>query len=125
MAEKRTIHCEDCKHEYETVRANTKFCQVCRTFKDLVYVGTDTRKCWLCDSTFAPLHRKDEACADCSPRTGKMLDGECVLCQGHRHPLLSGDILVCLGCAKDPERRRTFGKAIRAKVVRRREEVAA
>ncbi len=115
MATAKTIQCEDCGRKYETTRKNTKYCRVCRVFRDLAYLRALTKTCVACDRDFAPMRRDDLLCGHCDPTTSKQeVEGDCALCQVHAN-LLHADIAVCKGCATDPEKRELFMKALAKK----------
>jgi hypothetical protein len=115
MAKTSIIQCQDCGADYETVRRNTKYCRVCRMFRDLAYLKALTRECISCDQKFAPLHREDILCGNCDPVTSKFhVEGVCGICQVQA-TLLHKDIAVCKSCATDPGQRTVFIKALAKK----------
>lgn len=114
-----TITCADCGAPYATKRHNTKYCEVCRTLRTLLYLRSSwkgrTRDCLICESEFLPLTRDDELCGDCDfIDGGKRTRGVCSLCEGER-VLLHEDIRVCLGCGRDPEKRTLLIRALARK----------
>lgn len=116
MGTDRIITCEDCKSQYSTRRANTKYCPICRWLRDLKFIGGRTRKCWLCDTEFAPLSSKSEMCGSCDdvPRRSHVA-GECGFCKQEKPNLLHDDLHVCVSCALNPECRRTLVMALKKK----------
>lgn len=107
--ETRIIHCQDCGTDYETTRANTKVCRVCRVYRDLAYMGDKTKRCMECERSFLPLKQHEILCGSCDfIMSKKYVKGECAICQGTEHMLLDVDIHVCLVCAKSASRRKEF-----------------
>ncbi len=109
----RDINCEDCGRSFETTRANTKFCTVCRTYRDLLYIGEQTKSCLECDQKFALLKRSDMLCGKCDFLTSKKyVEGTCALCHNVSDRLMHKDIRVCIRCARNPEMRTLLLKAL-------------
>lgn len=115
--------CEDCGHEYQSKRANAKYCGVCRLFRDLVYHGKRKQTCLDCGERFAPFKSGERLCSNCDfIGSANYAAGACALCKHSTHPLLSTDIAVCLGCARDPDKRDIFTKAVAKKRQSRRSQ---
>lgn len=106
MAEKSTIICEDCGSPYDTVRRNTKYCNVCRLTRDLKFLTTRTSKCWLCDKEYAPTHSKDELCSECEPKRRHHGQGECRVCGTPDSRLYIPEVAICTTCMRNPQQRR-------------------
>jgi hypothetical protein len=105
-----TITCQDCGRAYATKRHNTKFCKVCRLIRNMKFIGAKTKKCWECDTSFAPIERSDVMCGKCAvPST---LTGDCAVCQAHAVPMLTKEVKVCMRCAYDPEQRPAIFKGL-------------
>lgn len=122
MATTRTIQCADCGHPYETTRKNTLYCDVCRLSRDVMYMGTRTTKCLGCSERFCRLHRHDVLCAECDiVKSSLWGEGSCALCGQDQATRVRPDVAVCIGCAKAPEHRRVFIKALVKKVRTRKE----
>lgn len=122
MPDPHTIKCVDCGQPYETRRPNTRYCAVCRLYRDLVYLGSRTKVCLDCEERFAPLAVKDLLCGKCDfIRSKNYADGECALCHGNTSPLLHSDVAVCLVCAREPKRRELLLRAVAKKRSARRE----
>jgi hypothetical protein len=117
-----TIHCEDCGSTYETIRKNTKYCAICRLFRDVMFVGTKKSKCLICEKKYCKTSRNDLVCADCDV-VGSRLHGhgDCALCGATEAKLIRIGVAVCVGCAQDPDQRQTFIKALGRKVAQRKE----
>lgn len=120
MAE-RTIRCEDCGSPYSTNRSNTKFCDVCRLLRDLRFIGPSTHDCWVCQTKFAPITLREEACAEHGYHPAKTGECECVYCHETR-PRIRANLAVCVHCARSVERRPMFVKAL---AIKQRERQAA
>lgn len=120
MAEPRTITCESCRAEYETIRANTKYCALCRLDKNLRYIGSQLSDCWACNKKFAPLERGEDSCGECCYESEKPGTAECGFC-GDEKLMVRQDVKVCHQCARDPKHRGKFMKAVRNKVKARAE----
>lgn len=112
------IACADCGFEHEASNKTTKYCNVCRVFRDLAFVGTTTKNCFACGSKFAPIRRKDELCSNCDYNHRVYGTGICALCKNEAS-LIRSDIAVCTDCMRDPDQRRTFMKAMAKKRVER------
>lgn len=116
------IHCEDCGRPRSTRYKNTKYCLVCRLFKNLNYIGTQTRKCPVCNNRFAPLNRNELMCGECNTKIAVgQPHGVCGFC-GEDTDLLLDDVRVCHPCATDPKNRDTFLVAMAKKVKDAKEE---
>lgn len=117
MAELRIIECEDCGCPRLTRRSNTKFCRVCRIYKNLKYLGDRVTKCIACDKTFAPIYRNEDVCASCSPDlpTGDPR-GTCVICKQENASIIDQSISLCLQCAQNPKTRKPFKGALINKI---------
>lgn len=102
-----TKQCEDCPNEFVTSRANAKRCSVCRTLKDLRFVGDLIVECWLCDRKISPLEKGDKTCADCAYIPKKYGFAQCGFCKQERERIRA-DVAVCSECAHDPANRRTL-----------------
>ena len=111
----RTIECADCGASYKTTRTNTKYCRVCRVFRDLSFLGDRTKECIECERQFSPLTKKDLLCGGCGSFLRKTLEGTCSLCNESREDLLHETITVCGRCATDPEKRVTLLRALAKK----------
>lgn len=116
MAE-RTIRCEDCGADYKTKRANTKYCRVCRLYRNLLFLKNRKKECPACGDQFAPLAMDDMVCGRCD--IGRhYVDGTCALCGDATSKQLHPDVAVCHPCATDPSRRplliRALAKKLRA-----------
>lgn len=111
----RTISCADCGAEYETRRTNTKYCRVCRTYRDLMFLGDRSKTCIECDKQFLPLTKKDLLCGACGSFLAKAVHGDCSLCGEKTEHLLHDSIKVCRRCATDPEKRVTLLRALAKK----------
>jgi len=125
MATERVIECADCGEHYTTRRANTKYCVICRWLRDLLYIGARTKKCWLCDTEFAPLSSKGELCGTCDtvPRRSHV-EGKCSFCEQDKPNLLHEDLRVCVPCALKPENRKTLIRALLKKQDQRAKAVS-
>lgn len=117
MAAYRKIHCEQCGSPRLTRRANTKYCRVCRTFKNIEFIGDRKAKCIGCNGSFSPLLRGDDVCGKCTlthasgdPR------GECKLCGTDDAHLIDENIAVCEVCAYSNQKRGEFKKALLKKI---------
>ncbi len=119
-----TITCEDCRHEYATIRRNTKVCGLCRLVRDLPYIADKKATCWICENEFAPLYRGENVCAACGTPSQRHGIGECVYCHESR-PRVRNDVSVCDHCARQPDRRRMFMLGLLKKQAQRRETVGA
>jgi hypothetical protein len=100
----RTILCAECQAPTPAVRKNTKYCRLCRLIKNIKFITTGTRKCWICDVTFAPLDRSDVLCGTCDDHPSHSITGSCRLCNTER-TLHSDEVRVCWVCLKDPAQR--------------------
>lgn len=109
-----TITCEDCGKEVSTPRRNTKYCIVCRLFRNTVFIGHRTKVCVECEKRFAPLNRGDVLCGGCD-FTKKFVEGSCALCERKSERLLHPDLKVCSMCATDPDKRTLFQRALAKK----------
>lgn len=108
-----TIECKDCGAQFETKRRNTKYCEVCRAIRNLLYVGSHRKECVSCESTFAPLARDDILCGECDfIDSGKRVRGKCTVCSTAEAILMHKDIRVCLACGRNPEKRTLLLKAL-------------
>lgn len=110
------IECESCGREYETKASNAVVCRVCRLLLNTKYWYGKTRECVACDEKFAPLGsaRDDPFCGDCAVRSSLHIDGTCVFCE-QKTVLLHKDVKVCQQCARNPEQRVLFIKALTRK----------
>lgn len=115
MAELRTITCESCRAPYETNRANTKYCALCRLDKNLRYIGSQISECWACHKEFSPLERGEDSCGDCCYESEKPGVAVCGFCEQEKLRVRA-DVAVCHQCARDPKQRGAFMKAVRNKV---------
>lgn len=113
MPTTRTIQCADCQAEYATQRSNTKYCALCRIFRDVMYLGNRKQTCLVCEQKFALLQAGERLCPKCDViPSSRYVDGTCAFCGTHEYPLLSAEVAVCTACAHDPEQRELFIKAI-------------
>jgi hypothetical protein len=119
----KTYECETCGARAQSPRSNAKYCVICRTFRNLKYVGAKTSKCWACKSSFAPLHRNDVLCGSCDDDATRGPTAQCRLCQDMRS-LYHDDILICGQCMKKPAAREPVMHALFNKQVRRRRDHA-
>lgn len=110
-----TISCADCGADYETKRSNTKYCRVCRIYRDLSFLGERTKNCLECDKKFALMSRKDLLCGGCGSFLAKEVEGDCSLCGASTKHLLHETIKVCRPCATDPKKRVTLLRALAKK----------
>lgn len=111
------IICADCGAERQARNKNTKYCRVCRLSRNLVYLRKrqTTSTCVLCDTKFAPLQVGDDLCAKCDYQPESAPVVVCALCNESRRSI-DNDIAVCLECAKDPEKRDVFLRALKKKI---------
>lgn len=120
------IVCEDCGHDYETKRSNTKYCAVCRLFRDVMYQGTRKSKCLVCGESFCRITRHDALCGKCDVIKSSLHgEGDCSLCGASQAITIRNEVRVCLVCARSPEKRPTFMKALAKKVQARKAETEA
>lgn len=115
------IACADCGSEHEASNRTTKYCNVCRVFRDLAFVGTTTKNCFACSEAFAPIRRKDELCSKCDYNHRVYGTGTCGICKAENVSTIRMDIAVCVDCMRDPNQRRTFMKAMAKKRAERME----
>lgn len=123
MPATRTISCQDCGHEYETIRKNTLRCSVCSLAKGVASVaaaGNRPAFCLLCDAKFLPLGRDDRLCAGCAPASSRPGHGDCAFC-GQDKPFCRVGVAVCLTCAQDPSNRKRLYAALVRKINQRQE----
>jgi hypothetical protein len=114
--------CEDCGGSYLAKRSNAKYCSICRLFRDLTWLRNRQYTCLDCEARFAPFKSNEQLCSKCDFIGSKnYVEGTCALCQHSSYPLLSADVAVCLGCARDPDKRAIFLKAIANKRRNRRD----
>lgn len=116
MRYERLIQCADCSSDTKTVRSNTKYCGICRLYRDLLFLGTRTYKCFACDTPFAPLSVNGHLCPNCDV-FNHALDsaGVCAFCATESEKLIRSDVSVCRDCAGDPANRKTLVAALRQK----------
>lgn len=107
------ISCEDCGNRYETNRKNTKYCRVCRVFRDAVYNASNTKKCVSCEEKFAPINRGDMLCGRCN--FARKIEGTCALCEKKKEDMVHESIAVCWPCATDPVKRPVLIRALAKK----------
>lgn len=119
-----TKSCEECGHQFETIRDNAKRCHICRLLNDLEFINDFTVKCWQCGTPISPLKRGDKTCGHCAYAPKKYGVAECVQCRKEL-PQIEKDVPVCHGCAKHPDHRRWLLRAVREKQTKRRQAVAA
>jgi hypothetical protein len=121
----RIIRCEEpgCGMPYETIRQNTKRCEVCRIYQSMFFVQNgpaSTKACEVCERDFAPIKRGEFVCGHCDPLGSRnYTEGTCSFCKEHKGNLLHKDLTICLGCARDTEQRRRVLKAIAVKRTQR------
>lgn len=121
-----TFNCVDCRAPSTARRPNAKYCDVCRLWRDLMFVGARRHRCLDCEESFAPTRVADKLCATCDfIGSRKYAEGECAFCHRSTDPLLCVDVRVCRRCARDPERRSLLIKAVKAKRNSRRETFQA
>lgn len=116
----QVIQCQDCGHHEITNRKNTKRCGICRLLTNMLYVQNRTRKCWLCETPFAPIARDDRACGNCAPVFQSQPHGTCGACK-NTGPLVLEGLALCMHCARDPKQRAGIVKSLRRKQEFRRE----
>jgi hypothetical protein len=122
-----TIHCADCGHPRQTSRKNTKYCTVCRLFRDLAFLqtgGFKIRPCAVCDTKFAPLNRNDALCAKCDIPKESAVIGDCAFCETEQR-LHSDAVGICTGCLKEPKHAPKIFKAVGRKRLERTQAVPA
>jgi hypothetical protein len=122
MGTLRTIRCADCGHGRETARANTKYCRLCRLFRDLSHLKGRTSTCIACGARFAPLTANDGLCSKCDFLAENNARGRCNICETDNALLIKAGVAVCNGCAKDPKRRKVVVMAVAQK---RRRQIEA
>jgi hypothetical protein len=100
------ITCADCGAERTTARKNTKYCEQCRLLRDMVHMGADKkRKCILCDAVFAPLHARDEVCAEHDTNHPQRYPIITCGASGKEGPQVRDGLQLTLESAKNPEYR--------------------
>lgn len=117
----KSYKCEGCSAPATAKRRNAKYCTVCRLVKNVMFIKDNSKKCWLCESKFAPLERNDVFCGTCDEDAPRGNTGTCSLCQAEAQ-LYRDDISVCVPCMKDPEQRPLLLRALRKKQRARRKE---
>lgn len=115
------IECADCKHHHVAHSPKAKYCNVCRIFRDLAFVNSTTKPCFMCGDQFAPMSRKDMLCSKCDYTHLVHGTGDCGLCKATSTSTIRSDIAVCLDCARDPKKRQIFSRAIAKKRAERME----
>lgn len=108
---KTTISCADCGHDQVVSRRNARYCYVCRTFRDLIYLGSRRGKCSSCQEKFAPIKANDRLCANCDFLVENNPTGHCAFCDKDGL-LISPELAVCVACAKNPELRDKVTQAV-------------
>lgn len=102
------IACQDCGHEIETSRTNTKYDSVCRLIRDLPYAQKRGEvECELCTDTFRPIDIHDTMCGRHAPRGEKYGSIECAFC-GELRTRVRHEIDVCDYCARNAPIRKQF-----------------
>lgn len=117
----QTINCKDCGAPRETKHRNTRYCHVCRLFRNLVFVSRRTAACVSCDGRFAPIKRDDQLCGFCDflGETHRVT-GKCGVC-GQKTELVRREIRVCVPCLKAPDKRQLVIKALNKRRQEQRE----
>ena len=115
--EPETRRCQDCKGEYTTLHPRAKYCPVCRTYKNVLYLLQRLYDCWACGNQYAPLERNDKLCGRCSLTVKRRHDtkGTCRLCHEKSEQLLSPEVRICRPCATNPDNRQAFIRALAKK----------
>lgn len=115
------ISCEDCGHQYTSIRKNTKYCRVCRLLRNAIYLAAHTQTCVICEKVYAPLVREKLAvCGECNPNAYRHdASGTCSFCGTETQRLIHEDVTVCRKCSQDPEQRELFIKALGKKKAQR------
>lgn len=109
----RVFNCADCDEPVETKYKTKKYCDLCRLFRDLTFLGLRKTKCLSCQEAFCPTNSNHKLCWECDfTAADKHPIGECRLCDASPRPLLSPDVLVCLQCTQDPAQREAFTRAV-------------
>lgn len=122
MSTATIIRCSDCGSDYETVRKNTKYCRLCRTLRDIKFIGVRQQTCWECDQKFAPSGPQQFLCGACDTTPRKSyVTGTCALCNRQEARLLDAQVAVCVECSRDGGKRPAFFKALVKKQARLRE----
>jgi hypothetical protein len=110
------IICADCGHEHTAASPRAKYCNVCRIWRDLTFVGDTTKACFGCGEKFAPVRRKDLLCSNCDYNHTIYATGPCAICKASSTTTMRSDIAVCVDCMRKPgETRRLFVRAIHKK----------
>lgn len=106
------IHCTDCGAPRVTARRNTKYCYLCRLLRNIIFVGTRTFKCSVCEKRLQPCDRNQDLCCECNPYLPGSVQGDCKLCGREDVRLLGDTIAVCDRCANDPKMRSKLKAAL-------------
>lgn len=116
-----TIECADCGKSRETRIKNTKYCKLCRLYRDLTFMAggyNPKATCLVCDAAFLRVKRNDVVCGTCDIGAESAPTGPCSLC-GTTAKLYDEDVTVCRKCIKDPRRRETLYKSVGKKRAQR------
>lgn len=116
------VTCAECSAPVETKRKNTKYCGVCRLYRNLIYLQGKTTTCWACDERFLLADRADRVCPDCLPSTAHT--GACAVCNRDDQQMVTSDVAVCRRCIHAPEHRKTIIKALRQRQIKQQKENA-
>lgn len=109
------IACADCGSTHEARAKNTKYCKVCRLYRNLMFqanTGQPFGTCKLCDNTFTKLNRNDILCGKCVFMDNA--SGSCSICD-REAPLYHADVRLCLPCLKNPALYRKVVAALKRK----------
>ena len=112
----RTIQCEICDSDVQTIRPNTKYCRFHRLRRDWFYARKSNRKaqCLGCGEKFAPYPRDQQICFRCMPPPAANGHGNCAVC---REPGTYVDeaFKVCGECMNDLKKQTKVGETIATK----------
>lgn len=114
------IHCADCGDSVRAKRPNTKYCKLCRLYRNVVYIASRSATCCSCESQFAPLHRNDQLCPDCDFLAENNPRGSCAFCEKEDELRVCAGVALCNRCAKTPALRHRVTLALAKKRAARR-----
>jgi hypothetical protein len=108
------IECADCGKSRVARLKNTKYCRLCRLFRDLTFMASGYNakaECLVCDVTFLRVKRNDVLCGTCDIAAEAAPTGECSFC-GETRKLYDEDVTVCRPCIKSPKQRELLLKSV-------------
>jgi hypothetical protein len=101
---------------------NTKYCKVCRLYRNLEFVRERTGKCIACEKEHALTERKPFLCQSCQAIAGTGRKGSCGVCGTEDTDLVPQELAVCVGCMDDPSKRGKILLGLLTKIARNKEE---